>query len=537
MDLTQDADTQTESASTDPMQADPVLASPMRVNPVQVDSVPQSTIQEQPTPQPSAASAIRTQIAALTPEKQQLVLQRLIERKRQNATAQMDQIFDLEPLPRDRDFPASYEQQYLWQRHKLSGHQVELVMDFPPLQLANVDVPALEASFSALIERHEALRTTFHEGDGQLTQRIHPSHPHKLDVVQFSRLRVMGVERVIDQHLIAMAEEPFDLSSGPLWRAKLLKRGKDSALLFTFCILIFDGESINIFVDELMALYEAYKQKAPITLPPLAVQGADYAEWQQRHLQRAEQQRNLEWWQKKLDGFQAFKLDQNQPLPHAIAYECTLYEQVISIALIEALESYAKTKGITLYMVMLTAFKLVLAEYSGLSEIVVGSPVSKRHVPQTEPLIGHFVNYLTLRTQLPTQVGFEHALQSVYQTVTEAFERQTTPHGLLSESLGLYQPEAPSPFRILFNYRNVDNPAFIDEQIQAGGENRSAQKETFEVEGAYRKFKRDEDLLLRLEDAGDAKVATWFVRNDAIAPVTVNQMIQRYQETLQSIIS
>lgn len=496
-----------------------------------IDAIHPSSRQEQ-----STTAAIRTQIDGLDQERQRLLFQKLIAWKTQISAERKAETFDLKPLPRDRDFPVSYEQQYLWQRHKLSGHQVELVMDFPPLPLTNVDVPALEASFSAMVERHEALRTTFHEVDGQLTQRIHAPQPHKLDVVQFSRLRIMGVERIIDQHLTAMAEEPFDLASGPLWRAKLLKRGKDSALLFTFCILIFDGESINIFVDELMALYEAYKQKAPITLPSIPVQGADYADWQRRSLQRADQQRHLEWWQKKLDGFEELKLNQGQPLPNARAYECTLFEQIFSAELIEALEIYAKAQGVTLYMVMLTAFKLVLAEFSGMSEIVVGSPVSKRHVPQTEPLIGHFVNYLTLRTQLPTQVGFAHALQSVYGTVTEAFERQTIPHGLLCDSLELYQPMAPSPFRILFNYRNVENPAFIDEQIQASGESQAARTETFEVEGAYRKFKRDEDLLLRLEDAGAAKVATWFVRNDAIGSAAVNQMIQRYQEMLQSVI-
>lgn len=487
---------------------------------------------------------IRTQIDNLSPDKQRAVLQKLIDWKRLTAAKRKNETFDLQPVPRDRDFPLSYEQAYLWNQHRLSGNRAELVMDLPPLQLKDVNVAAMEESLTRLVERHESLRTTFHTAhapqvEGTLIQRVHPAQSYQLEVVEYSRLRVLGVNKIIAEQMQTMAMEPFDLEAGPLWRCKLLTRGRDSLLLFTFCALIFDGGSINIFFDELMALYEAtvqeaHEQQRPASLPHLEIHYADYADWQHRYMKRPEQQAHLRWWQEQLDGYQELRLGNRGSGLVEQTYECLLYEQVIHGDLLGKLAAYAKERDVTLYMVMLTAFKMMLAEFSDQEEIVVGTPLSDRYVPQTQPIIGHFVNYLALRTHLPLERDLGNVLQAVAQTAVRAFEHQTTPHGLLVETLNISSGNGPSPFRVIFNYRNVENPDFIDEQLQNGVEGRSHQDD-FQVKELARRFTRDEDLLLRLEDAGEHKVATWFVRRDILDPTTVNQMIQRFQTILQEI--
>lgn len=495
-------------------------------------------INQEELPASGSPAAMRKRIDALTPVQQHAVLQKLIDRKIHATAKRKAETFDLQPQPRDRDFPLSYEQAYLWDRHRVSGYKVDFVMDMPPLVLSDLNLATLEECLSILVGRHESLRTTFHvaEGqeDGDLVQRIHPAEPYQLEVVEFSRLRVLGIEQIVAEQAQAMAMEPFDLESGPLWRCKLLKRGNDGALLFVFCALTFDGGSIKIFFDELMALYQAKQESRPISLPPIEIHYADYADWQQRHIQRPEQQANLQWWQDRLGGYQELRLGNRKTGLLNQTYECVLFEHVVRSELLTKLEIYAKEQDVTLFMVMLTAFKMLLAEFSGQEDIVVGTPVSRRQIPQTQPMIGHFVNYLALRSLLPADQDFGATLQQVSAITLDAFEHQTTPHGLLLPPVVSAAEEGPSPFRVIFNYRNVGNPDFIDEQIRAGAEE-NAPQENFQVKDLSRQFLRDEDLLLRIEDAGPHKVATWFVRSDILDADAIGLMVARYQEILNGI--
>jgi amino acid adenylation domain-containing protein/non-ribosomal peptide synthase protein (TIGR01720 family) len=327
---------------------------------------------------------------------------------------------------RDQDLPLSFAQQRLWVMQQFVPNHPVYNAPLAFRLRGELDVPALEAALTRVVRRHESLRTSFPAGAEGPRQHIAEPYQISLPVIEVSSFA--EATRLVQESAVL----PFDLENGPLLRAELFRIAEqDHVFLVTLHHIVTDGWSLSLLFDELGSCY-----RADPVLPELTVQYADYA-WRQRAELTGDKLANdLEYWRDQLSGAPAeltFPID--RPRPTEPSYAGAVHPFTISGPTTRALRALAEAQGVTLYMVLLTAFQVLLARYTGESDVVVGSPIANRRGPELEALIGFFVNMLVLRTDFADDPGFTEALASVRQTALGAYDHQDMPFERLVAAL------------------------------------------------------------------------------------------------------
>ncbi|MCI0590252.1 MAG: condensation domain-containing protein, partial [Gammaproteobacteria bacterium] len=339
---------------------------------------------------------LSTRIAALSPEKLAVLTERLQQRANLCASR-------IAKRPGSTPVPMSFAQERLWFLDQLEPGSARYNIPVALRLTGRLDVPAFGRSIHEIVRRHEVLRTTFATLDGQPVQVIAPVVELEIPTVDLSGLPTWEREAEVQRRVLEEAQRPFDLAAGPLIRVGLLDLGvtlktghPERVVLFTLHHIVTDGWSMDILVREFIALYG---NGAP--LPALPIQYADYAVWQRGWLQGEVLEQQLVYWKHQLAGESAvLKLPTDRPRPFAQSYRGATHRFRISKALTERLYGLSRRAGVTLFMVLLAAFKALLSRYSGQRDICVGIPVANRTRAETEGLIGFFVNTLVLRTDL-----------------------------------------------------------------------------------------------------------------------------------------
>jgi hypothetical protein len=219
------------------------------------------------------------------------------------------------PVPREGVLPLSFAQQRLWFLDQLEPHSTEYVLPTVMHLGRNLDVPALEAALTAVLARHEVLRTRLVTGpDGIACQVIDPPRPFPLPVADVSS--APDPAALTRELLAADAATPFDLAAGPLVRACLIRLG-DLGHVLALCThhVVFDEWSDQVFRRELRALYEAFRTGGPDPLPPLEVQYADFAAWQRSWLSGEVLDGQLAYWRERLADVPVLELPTDRPRP------------------------------------------------------------------------------------------------------------------------------------------------------------------------------------------------------------------------------
>lgn len=294
-----------------------------------------------------------------------------------------------------------------------------------------LDTAALEQAVGQIARRHAALRATFTTAAGQPVQVIAPPAAITLPVTAVSEAQVQPVAA-------AEARRPFDLARGPAWRASLLQlSAREHVLLLTAHYIVCDERSLEIFFNELAALYAACIAGTPVTLPDLPISYPDFAA-RQREWLRGPGQAHLAYWQDKLAGpLPALQLPLDQPRPPAHALQGTTQTLSLSGQLSHALKELSRRQGVSLFVTLLAAFKTLLYRYTGQEDIIVGAPIPGRLWPETDGVIGLFTNTLALRTDLSGQPSFLDVVERVQAVVTEAQAHQEVPFEELVQTLQL----------------------------------------------------------------------------------------------------
>ncbi len=260
-------------------------------------------------------------------------------------------------LSRQEHLPLSFAQERLWFLDRL--HPGDTVYNVPlAVRLRGVlDVGALERSVRTIVARHETLRTVFREDTAGTAQVILPAGEWHLEHEE-----VPDGEADRENWLRAwcrrVAQEPFDLERGPLFRARLLHVGMaDHVLSLAMHHIVTDGWSLGVLVRELTALYEAEVSGKQAALPPLPIQYADFAAWQRQWLKGAVLDEQLDYWRKRLMGLGVLDLPTDRPRPPMRASKGAVAEQRLRLDLIASLKAFAQGEGATLFMVLLTGFE------------------------------------------------------------------------------------------------------------------------------------------------------------------------------------
>ena len=266
----------------------------------------------------------------------------------------------------------------------------------------SLDVGALEQSYNEIMRRHAVLRTTFVSVDGQPMQVITPALHVPIQAVDLSTLPERR-KRVEARRLArAAAQAPFDLAQGPLCRVQLLRlEAQEHLLLTTMHHIISDGWSLGILTHELAVLYTAFSAGRPSPLPPLPIQYADFAHWQQQWRHSAARDAALAYWQEQLhDPLPVLELPTDRPRTAALSFDTARQLLRLPEELVQALTRLCRREGSTLFMTLLAAFKILLYSYTGQVDLCVGTLLTNRPRPEIEGLLGLFINTVLLRTNL-----------------------------------------------------------------------------------------------------------------------------------------
>ena len=364
----------------------------------------------------------------------------------------------LQVCERPSELPLSFAQARLWFLDRLESEKYAYNMPSAVKLIGNLSIPALEQSLIEIISRHEALRTTFVMGSKQPMQVIAPQQAITLTIVDLQDLKADDRETEVQRLALAEAKHPFDLTTGPLLRVSLLQLNKaENILLLTMHHIAGDAWSMGVLVGELATLYESFVRGKQPQLPELPIQYADFAVWQRQWLQAEVLKTQLAYWKQQLDGAPAsLNLPTDRPRPPVQTFLGETTSFVLSAELSEAIKTLSRQEGVTLFMTLLAAFKVLLYRYSGTGDIVVGSPIANRHRAELEGLIGFFVNTLVLRTDLSDNPTFRGLLSRVREVTLGAYDHQDLPFDLLVEELKPERDLSYTPlFQVMFILQNA----------------------------------------------------------------------------------
>jgi hypothetical protein len=341
-------------------------------------------------------------------------------------------------VPRENGgMPASIAQERLWKlQHALPDIPFFNILHALRVTSA-IDTAALELSINEVVRRHEILRTTLAVVDGRCVQIIAPELivPLTLDDLQ----ELPRFKRETKAHQLAQDEvlHSFDLAKGPLIRTRLVRLAEQEYLfLISAHQVICDGWSLGVFVDELVALYDAFSRGEESPLAPLSIQFADFAHWQRHWQKNSDTVAQLEYWQEQLrDPLPATWLAKARRTQAIDDLRTERREWALPASLVEAAKRLSHDEGGTLFMALVAALNTLLQGYLGQDDVRVATNVANRSRPGTEALIGPLVNTVVLRTNLGGDPTHREVMRRVRATAMAAFAHPDLPFDELVQGL------------------------------------------------------------------------------------------------------
>ena len=385
------------------------------------------------------------QLIAMSPEQHRAVLERARRRVTGSAAIpKLDRLAAAGGL-----LPGSFGQDRLWFLWRLAPASTTYHVSWCYEVAGGLEVGRLAAAVDALVVRHEVLRTTLHEQDGQIVQRVGPPWRCGLIAAPATREQAVGLAA-------AAARELFDLSAGPLLRARAWELAPDQHLVaFTAHHVVIDEWSRDVLERELWALYAAGGDAGSAELPDLSIQYADYAAWH-RGLVAGQADADLAYWRQALDGATPVCPVPDHPAPEHTDFSG---ETATATAPARALDwlAAARSAAGTDFMALFAIWCLFLARHTGQRDLTVGTLVSGRSHPDTAALIGFFVNTLALRVRIDPAADVPGYLRQVRAVVLDAFAHQEVPFEQVVRAVAPRRTAGHNPlFRTLFNYAPTD---------------------------------------------------------------------------------
>src|SRR5215472_8356738 len=299
--------------------------------------------------------------------------------------------------------PVSFAQQRLWFLEQLEPGSCAYNLPTAIRIRGTLNVDWFSRALTAIVRRHDSLRTTFASVDGQAIASIQSDpDPVVLPVVDLEQV----AEEDKEQHALCLAAEegqrPFDLTAGPLLRVLLLRLSATHHLLvLTIHHIVADGWSIDVMLKELAEFYTACHSNCPPEVPQFSTGYSDFARWQREAVADDVQTRQLEYWQQTLHGAPALlELPADRLRPAVQSHKGHRYPVHLDEELVRALAELGAKERVTPFMMLLAAFETLLWRYTGVPDFVLGTPIAGRSHVEFEPLIGLFVNTVPLRANL-----------------------------------------------------------------------------------------------------------------------------------------
>jgi amino acid adenylation domain-containing protein len=431
------------------------------------------------------------------------------------------------PVPRNGDLALSFAQQRLWFFDQLA----------PGLPVYNIpaavrlkgpfNLAALEQSLNEIVKRHESLRTTFGKVDGRPIQVIAPTLTARLPVIDLRTLPPSEREAEVRRLVTAEARIPFDLSQGPLFQGTVLRLGEDEHVgLLTIHHIVSDGWSTGILIREVTELYLAFCAGLSSPLPALPIQYADFAHWQRQWLKGEVLETQIAYWKKQLAGAQAdIDLPADHPRPAVQTFPGAHQSLVLPKHLQEGFKALSRQEGVTQFMTLLAAFKVLLHRYTSQDDVIVGTPIANRNRLETEGLVGCFVNVLVMRTDLSGNPRFRELLRRVREVCLGAYGHQDLPFDRLVEELHVQRDLSRNPlFQVMFVLHNtplrtVELPGLTLSPVEGDSETAHF------------------DLTLQIADTDQGLTAAFVYNTDLFEAATIARMLGNFHTLLEAVVA
>lgn len=365
---------------------------------------------------------------------------------------QTQKIAIIHPVTREEQLPLSWAQQRLWfnqTTNRVSSYNVIATFRLE----GKLDLPALEQSLDALLDRHEVLRTIFPSVDGTPRQVITEAAPVKLVPIDLQNLPATEQNATIEGLIRQEVLHLYDLATGPLVRIQLAKQTNEChAILFSFHHILIDAGSLAQIFDELGSLYNAYTTDTPSPLPRLALQYADYAYWQRHSLTPAMMEARVNYWVERLTReTPLFELYRDKPRPVTETFRGSIMPFQMTVAQTDQLKALQSSLGATLFSSVLAAWTALLYRYGEGEELVVGSPFSNRTHQELEGVIGHWSSLLLLPLRFQGNPTFLEIVQQVKQATQDAIANDV-PIDQLIEALPAARKRNNLPHQFLLSF-------------------------------------------------------------------------------------
>ncbi|MES1241581.1 MAG: non-ribosomal peptide synthase/polyketide synthase [Acidobacteriota bacterium] len=409
----------------------------------------------------------------------------------------------IEPWGRRGPAPLSFAQERLWFLDRIEPGTALYSIPAALRISGRLDIPALRGALRRVVQRHEALRTTFGQRDGAPFQTIAPALDVAVPVADLSALSRNGE---VEDLLRREARRPFDLERGPLLRVLLVRAGEDDwSLLLNLHHIVADGWSAGVLVRELAALY------AGEALPDLPVQYSDFAAWQRRWLSGDVLREQIEAWKEALAGAPlVLDLPCDHPRPPVRSFRGAHRKAVLP-----PVRDLARGQGATLFMTVLAGFQALLHRYTGQEDVIVGLPIAGRRRSELEGLVGLFVNALPLRGRMAGDPPFAGLLARVRSAALDAYAHQDLPFERLVEELRIERTLARHPvFQAVISWGALQN--LLSGELRLPGLTLSP----LDLDSGTAKV----DLLLALAETEDGLAGGWEYSTDLFEAATIERM-------------
>ena len=430
-------------------------------------------------------------------------------------------------ISREELLSLSFAQERFWLLSQLEPDSPAYNIPFYFTISGPLKVQALEISLNEVVQRHEVLRTTCPTIDGKPVLRIATKLSIPLKIIDLRDLASNQQKTEVHHLALNAAQRPFDFVNEPFLRTTLLwLDSEEYVLLITLHHFVADGWAMSVLSQELSNLYEAFSMNKPSPLIPLPIQFVDFAHYEKERINSGFLDNQLAYWKESLEGFQPLELPTDHPRPAIPSHRGATYLFKLPTTLSNSLLSFSRQENVTLFITLLSAFKVLLHRYTQQDDIILATAISNRNQTELEGLMGSFANNLLLRTQIKNHITFRQLLQQVQQVMGEALNHQDYPFEGLVESIvgrrGLHQNAI---LRVMFNLHQ------------------KAAKQTLKLDKLFlRKLEFDTktsplDISLSMVNQPDSLTGSLTYSADLFEASTIERMAGHFQTLLEDIVT
>jgi tyrocidine synthetase III len=419
-------------------------------------------------------------------------------------------------------------QRGLWYVNQLDDEQLAYNMPYAYEFEGELNIKAFKKAFKALVNRHESLRTAIISVTGQPKQLIHS--PGNFDLEYLDLRARKSKEKIIGKYIDEIAGKRFILSQAPLFASMLLRSDTEKfVFLFSMHHIIADGWSVDILIKEITSLYNSFLKGNVNPLKPLAIQYKDYADWQNKRLQRTKLQSHKDYWATVLSNtIPVLEFPTDYSRPSVKTFNGSSVEIILDTLLSRHLNEISLDHGASLFMMLIASVNALLFKYTGQSDIIIGTPVAGRDQVELENIIGFFVNTIPIRTTFSGDNTFEQLLQNVKSGVLKSFGHQAYPFDYLIEDLNIKRDLSRSP---LFDVMVVLENTNLDDgtMLQLAGIKVSEHK----LESISSKY----DLMFNFREAAEGIMLNLEYNSDLFKKESIQKLLEHYKNLIASIVT